>query len=272
MLCCLGNSTRRGAAGTVWRCPRQTVLQRCCDGRKAAAAPERSPSSQVTLGAPPPQQALESGAAAGPGGAAPVRCNWYLPDGSSLDRYLWAAQWFVANGYYVLLEHRPEAGDATAHSADAFADGWRWLWRSVACLPNFASDLEGRVFVDLLGLPDATGHRWEPTIGPGGADLPGTLAAGLGVCCGAARLCSGALCCWCRRCRRQPFCFPCPAAAGLAELYLHAMDALWSDTPGALAFFVAGGGQGGASTWGSGFATDKATIAVNDYSGERTEG
>lgn len=46
------------------------------------------------------------------------------------------------------------------------------------------------------------------------------------------------------------------------------MDALWADTPGTPLFFVTGAGQGGASTWGSGFVTDKATIAVNDYSGE----
>lgn len=32
---------------------------------------------------------------------------------------------------------------------------------------------------------------------------------------------------------------------------------------------MAGGGQGGASKWGSGFETDKATIAVNDFSGVR---
>jgi hypothetical protein len=45
------------------------------------------------------------------------------------------------------------------------------------------------------------------------------------------------------------------------------MDALWEDTPAALTFFIAGAGQGGASTWGSGFVTDKAIVAVNDYSG-----
>ena len=45
------------------------------------------------------------------------------------------------------------------------------------------------------------------------------------------------------------------------------MDALWADTPSALAFFIAGAGQGGDASWGSGFTTDKALIAVNEYSG-----
>jgi hypothetical protein len=62
---------------------------------------------------------------------------------------------------------------------------------------------------------------------------------------------------------------PPPAPPGITELYLKAMDVLWAETPGAVVFFVAGAGQGGDSNWGSGFATDKATIAVNDYSGER---
>ncbi len=30
-------------------------------------------------------------------------CNGYLPDSSTLDRYLWTIQWFVANNFYVLV-------------------------------------------------------------------------------------------------------------------------------------------------------------------------
>jgi hypothetical protein len=36
---------------------------------------------------------------------------------------------------------------------------------------------------------------------------------------------------------------PC-AAAGMTELYLGVMDALWAMTPGAPIFFINGGGQG----------------------------
>ena len=45
------------------------------------------------------------------------------------------------------------------------------------------------------------------------------------------------------------------------------MDALWTDTPSGVIFFVEGAGQGGVANWGSGFTTDKAVIAVNDFSG-----
>lgn len=47
------------------------------------------------------------------------------------------------------------------------------------------------------------------------------------------------------------------------------MDALWEAMPGGVVFFTEGAGQGGAASWGSGFTTDKAVIAVNDYSGAR---
>ncbi|KIZ00473.1 hypothetical protein MNEG_7489 [Monoraphidium neglectum] len=177
---------------------------------------------KVTLGVPSPPGDAPAAPAA-PGGA---RCAWYLPDSSSQDRLLWTLQWFVANGFYVLLEHTPAGSDAISRNAAEFSSAWRSLWRAVACLPNFEDDLQGRVFVGLLGAPDITGHRWEASRGLDGGELP-----------------------------------------GITELYLDTMDALWEDTPAALTFFIAGAGQGGASTWGSGFVTDKAIVAVNDYSG-----
>jgi hypothetical protein len=131
------------------------------------------PRSQVTLGAAPEQDgaAPTTGVPDAPSPAG--RCRWYLPDSSSLDRYLWSLQWLVANGFYVLAEYRPSSADPTAASADAFVDAWRWLWGRVACLPNFESDLAGRVFVKLLAAPDSTGHRWEPITAPEGTEQPG---------------------------------------------------------------------------------------------------
>lgn len=169
------------------------------------------------------------------------RCRWYLPDGgdggdgataSSLGRYLWALRWFASNGFYVLAEFRPAPGEATSRNEQGFADAWRWLWRAVACAPGFEADLQGRVFAGLLAAPDRLGHRWEDGGGEGSGGAEG-------------------------------------GPPGLAALYLAAMDALWAETPGGVAFFVEGAGQGGAATWGHGFVTDREIVAVNDYSGER---
>ncbi|GBF99351.1 glycoside hydrolase [Raphidocelis subcapitata] len=187
---------------------------------------ERQGCGKVTLGSggtAPGSTGAAAAPAGGQGGAA--ACSWYLPDSSPLDRYLWSLQWFVANGFYVLAEFRPAGPDATARNGAAFVDAWKWLWRRAACLPNFREDLAGRVFVDLMGDPDAAGHRWEAVAEPDGGVVP-----------------------------------------GLTELYLAAMDALWADTPERAVFFVEGAGQGGDDRWGSGFDTDKATIAVNEFS------
>eukprot|EP00775_Hariotina_reticulata_P003248 gene3248-3524_t len=50
--------------------------------------------------------------------------------------------------------------------------------------------------------------------------------------------------------------------AGMTELYLGVMDAIWELTPGAPIFFINGGGQGNYSglNWGNGFVTDKKVI------------
>lgn len=130
---------------------------------------------QVTLGGSgPPATATKATAAVNH--AEGQHCNWYLPDSSSLDRYMWSVQWFVANGFYVLMDYQPAADDPTSKNGQVFVDAWQWLWRSVACLPNFESDLQGRVFVDLMGTPDAAGHRWEPVTGVDGT-IPGAYYA-----------------------------------------------------------------------------------------------
>lgn len=232
----------------------------------------------MTLGAPP------SGEASAPVAQPAGRCSWFLPDSSSLDRYLWALQWFAANGFYVLSEFRPAPGEATARNQQGFVDSWAWLWQHVRCLPNFEADLKGRVFVDLLGAPDAAGLRWEAAAaGPEGVSVPGAGSgrAGVGVSkraavgsgCSQQAVCAqGCPCAIAVAVPSQPNVTPSSPHSltpGLTELYLGAMDALWGASPGSLAFFVAGAGQGGDEKWGSGFVTDKATIAVNDYSGAR---
>jgi len=154
-----------------------------------------------------------------------VRCNSYLPSSSTLDRLLWVVQWFAANGFYVLLDYHPMGLEYTSYDTRGFVGNWTTLWRAVSCLPDFQADLRGRVFLDLLNEPDSIGQRWEAQQAPPGGH-PGP-------------------------------------AAGLADLYLTAMDALWAMTPGAPIFFVEGGGQTGLRgvNWGNGFATDRAAIA-----------
>lgn len=100
------------------------------------------------------------------------QCTTYIPNTSTMDRFLWAVQKFVSEGQYVLLDYHPMFVEKTAWNADEFVAGWRRVWQAVLRLPNFDSDLRGRVFIDVLNEPDSIGLRWEPSAGrPGVRDL-----------------------------------------------------------------------------------------------------
>uniref|UniRef100_A0A383VWA1 Glycoside hydrolase family 5 domain-containing protein n=1 Tax=Tetradesmus obliquus TaxID=3088 RepID=A0A383VWA1_TETOB len=90
-------------------------------------------------------------------------CNSYLPNGiTTLPRFLWVVEYLVANGMYVLVDYHPhETEMAVLADPDSFARKWRGLWSAFTCLPNFASDLKGRVFLDLLNEPDELGMGWS---------------------------------------------------------------------------------------------------------------
>jgi len=101
-------------------------------------------------------------------------CNWYLPDGSVLDRLMWAAQYYAANGFYVILDWHPATPDAEAAEdsalladADALAGEWAWLASSVASLPAWRDGrLKGRLFFELVNEPDRLGVAWnDATVG-----------------------------------------------------------------------------------------------------------
>jgi hypothetical protein len=102
-------------------------------------------------------------------------CNWYIPDTSVLDRLLFAAQYYVANGFYVILDwhptDHPEAfarEDSALVSDEAgFARAWGRLAAAVASLPAWKEGhLPGRVFFDLMNEPDRLGLAWNvPTTG-----------------------------------------------------------------------------------------------------------
>ena len=101
-------------------------------------------------------------------------CNWYLPDGSVRDRLLWAAQYYVANGFYVILDYHPatpedEAAEDSALLSNATALGaaWRRLASDVASLPAWREGrLKGCVFFELINEPDRLGIAWnDATVG-----------------------------------------------------------------------------------------------------------
>lgn len=103
-----------------------------------------------------------------PPGSQPGRCNAYLPSGvSTLARYLWVVQYFVAEGFYVLVDYHPEPGNTepVTDSVDVFANNWLRLYTAFTCLPNWDKELQGRVFFDLMNEPDGVGLTWDASKG-----------------------------------------------------------------------------------------------------------
>lgn len=55
------------------------------------------------------------------------------------------------------LDYHPDASDATPLDAQDFARAWMYTWATITCLPNFASDIRGRILLDLLNEPNKAG-------------------------------------------------------------------------------------------------------------------
>ena len=55
------------------------------------------------------------------------------------------------------------------YNQQVFVDNWSKLWRMVACLPNFKSEVASLVFVDVMNESDSMNIKWEPSVGRPGA-------------------------------------------------------------------------------------------------------
>ena len=58
-----------------------------------------------------------------------VACNAYLPDASTLQRFLWVASFYAANGFYVMLDHHWRDDDTVLADPAAWTAQWAQLAR-----------------------------------------------------------------------------------------------------------------------------------------------
>jgi aryl-phospho-beta-D-glucosidase BglC (GH1 family) len=95
------------------------------------------------------------------GNTAAGKCNDYLPNAKNEDRLLFVMQQFINMGMYVILDYQPMGTEGHAYDLNQFVQGWTALWKRVMCLPTFATELAGRILVDVMNEPDSMGIRWE---------------------------------------------------------------------------------------------------------------
>lgn len=55
------------------------------------------------------------------------------------------------------LDYHPDPADHLALEVEGFARAWVHTWAAITCLPNFSSDIRGRLILDLLNEPDKVG-------------------------------------------------------------------------------------------------------------------
>lgn len=59
------------------------------------------------------------------------------------------------------MDYHPHLSELSILSdPDIFARQWYGLWSAFTCLPNYQSDLKGRVLLDLLNQPDEYNLGW----------------------------------------------------------------------------------------------------------------
>jgi hypothetical protein len=135
---------------------------------------------------PPPRPYAPPGGGNGSSADAPGTCNAYVPRGpTTLARLLWATDFLVRSGLYVVLQYAPPGADAGGGGGApplppaltdpaAFAAAWQRLGAALECLPGWADKLAGRVLLDLLSAPGAAGLTWNGTDGGsgGGGERP----------------------------------------------------------------------------------------------------
>jgi hypothetical protein len=69
---------------------------------------------------------------------------------------------------YVLVDYHPLFNEVNITSSTAeVVSRWQGVWRAITGLPNYSSDLRGRVMVDIMNEPDSQGLMWHAQVGAG---------------------------------------------------------------------------------------------------------
>jgi hypothetical protein len=60
------------------------------------------------------------------------------------------------------VDYHPDAeGEPILDSVADYTSSWLRVYKSLQCMPNWETDLKGRVFLDLLNEPDALEITWD---------------------------------------------------------------------------------------------------------------
>lgn len=119
-----------------------------------------------------PSQPVPSTATIPPMIAPPTRvagkCNDYVPNTSTLDRFVWVVNFFAKNGFYVLIDNHLREDQTALQNRQEWLELWKDLVGRISQDPLSKKML----MIDILNEPDQFGIRWEASAqAPGLKDL-----------------------------------------------------------------------------------------------------
>ncbi len=91
----------------------------------------------------------------------PGMCNSYLPNTSTLDRFIWTVRFFAKNGFYVLIDNHLREDQTVLEDPERWVQYWVQLVLALSDDP----DIQGKLMIDILNEPDNFGIRWEASGG-----------------------------------------------------------------------------------------------------------
>lgn len=85
------------------------------------------------------------------------KTNEYLPNDSTLNRFLWTVNFFAKNGFYVLI------GNHLKEDQTVLEDRKKWVsqWKDLVAKISQDPVSKNRLMIDILNEPDEKGIRWE---------------------------------------------------------------------------------------------------------------
>jgi aryl-phospho-beta-D-glucosidase BglC (GH1 family) len=85
------------------------------------------------------------------------KTNEYLPNDSTLNRFLWTVNFFAKNGFYVLI------GNHLREDQTVLEDRAKWVsqWKDLVTKISQDPVSKNRVMIDIINEPDEKGIRWD---------------------------------------------------------------------------------------------------------------
>lgn len=84
--------------------------------------------------------------------------NQYLPNTTTMNRFLYVIDFFARNGFYVLIDNHTEDNSMTSNQTT-----WINNWKSLASniVTNLPTSSSQRIMYDIRNEPDAVGYNWS---------------------------------------------------------------------------------------------------------------